>query len=277
MLIALMILLAQAVFPPPSQRPFEITTALMHSTFYLQGPSTEAGKVTTGSGLVVGRPCGDSAPGRAAYTLVTAAHVLDQVAGDTLLILLRLKQPDDTWQKAPHFVKIRDQGANRWVKHPGADVAALYVALPEGAVPQLLPIDFFATDRMLEQFEVHPGDEVLALGYPLGVAANESGFPLLRSGRIASFPLLPQARTRTFRVDMDSFPGNSGGPVYFWDRNRSYQGTTHIGEVRFLMGIITGTVFAQDSAATRLRIAEAVHANFVLEAISMLPLPDCSK
>ena len=186
MLIALMVLLAQAPSLPPAQKPLEITTALMQSTFYLQGPSAETGKVTTGSGLVVGRPCGDSAPSRGAYTLVTAAHVLGQIVGDTLLIFVRLKQPDDTWQKTPHVVKIRDHGASRWVKHPGADVAALYVALPEGAAPQLLPSDFFANDRMLQQFEVHPGDEVLALGYPLGVAANESGFPLLRSGRIAS-------------------------------------------------------------------------------------------
>jgi hypothetical protein len=43
------------------------------------------------------------------------------------------------------------------------------------------------------------------------------------------------------------------------------------------MGIVTGTVSAQAPAATRLRITEVVHANFVLETISMLPLQDCSK
>ena len=148
---------------------------------------------------------------------------------------------------------------------------------PSQPAPQLLPSHLFASDEILKEFEVHPGDEVLALGFPLGVEVNDSGFPVLRSGRISSYPLLPQSQTKTFRVDMDAFPGNSGGRVYFWDRNRTYQGAVHIGEVHFLMGIVTGTLFGSDPAVTRLRIAEVAHANFVLETIAMLPPPQCGK
>ncbi len=272
---SLLFTLAQAVAPAPTEQPLEINTALMQSTFQLQGPSKMvAGQFTGGSGLVVGQPCGNAAPDRGAYTLVTAAHVLEEIAGEDLLIWVRLKQPDGTWRRVKHVVKIREVSRDRWAKHPEADIAALYITLPDGAAPQLLPTGFFATDRILERFAVHPGDEVLSLGFPFGIAANESGFPLLRSGRIASYPLLPQARTKTFRVDMDTFPGNSGGPVYFYDRNRFYEGGTHIGEIRFLMGIVIGSVSAQD---TRLRIAEVVHANFVLDTISKLPPPPCGK
>jgi len=249
----------------------------MQSTFHLQGPSKNSGQIAVGSGVVVGRPC-PNVPDRAAYTLVTASHVLDEIAGDDLLILVRLKSPDGTWRKVRHFIKIRSaDGKPLWLKHPDADVAVMYVNLPEGSVPEFLPAALFATDPILEQFEIHAGDEVFALGFPLGVEANQYGFPVLRSGRIASFPLLPQKAVKTFLVDMEVFPGNSGGPVYLWDRNRSYGGGVHVGEVRFLMGIVRGTVFARDPPGTRLVIADVVHANFVLEAISMLPEPSCSK
>ena len=275
---ALVFALAQVSAPATTEQPLEINTALMQSTFLLQGPSKVApGKFSVGSGFVVGQPCGGAAPDRGAYTLVTAAHVLDEIAGEDLLILVRLKQPDGTWRPVKHFVKIREIDRDRWAKHPEADVAALYITLPDGAAPQLLPIGFFATDSILERFAGHPGDEVLALGFPFGVTANEPGFPLLRSGRIASYPLLPQAQTKTFMVDMDAFPGNSGSPVYFYDRNRFYEGGMHIGEVRFLMGIITGTVSAGDPEHTRLRIAEVVHANFVLDTIAKLPPPPCGR
>lgn len=277
MAIELLLVLAQAASPPPAQRELEINTALMQSTFHLQGPSKTTGEIAVGSGVVVGRPCA-GVPGKGAYTLVSVSHVLEQIAGEDLLILVRLKNPDGTWRKVRHFVKSRTPGGKPlWLKHPDADVAVMYVNLPEGAVPECLPAAMFATDAVLQEFEIHPGDEVFALGFPLGVEANQYGFPVLRSGRIASYPLLPQKSIKTFLVDMEAFPGNSGGPVYLWDRNRSYAGGTHIGEVRFLMGIVRGTVFARDPASTRLVIAEVVHANFVLEAISLLPEPACSK
>jgi S1-C subfamily serine protease len=247
----------------------------MESTFYLEGPSAkERDKVAIGSGMVVTRPCGAIAPDLAAYVLITAAHVLNEISGDSLRLMVRTKQSDGTWQKKIHPVKIRDQGRDRYVKHPAADVAALYTDLPEGVATRPPPIAAFATDSMLERFQIHPGDEVFALGFPLGAPANESGFPILRSGRIASFPLLPQSRTKTFLVDMDTFPGNSGGPVYLWDRHRFYDGAFQMGEIRLIMGLVTGQAFARE---TRLRITEVVHSNFVLETVLRLPAPDCAR
>jgi hypothetical protein len=100
MLISALILVAQASASAPVQQPFEINTVLMESTFYLEGPSAkEHDKVAIGSGMVVLRPCGANAPDRAAYVLVTAAHVLNEISGDTLRLVVRTKEPDGTWQK----------------------------------------------------------------------------------------------------------------------------------------------------------------------------------
>jgi hypothetical protein len=98
MITEALLALAQAASPPAPPREPEINTALMQSTFHLQGPSKTPGEIAVGSGFVVGRPC-TGVPDRAAYTLVTASHVLEQLAGDDLLVLVRLKNPDGTWRK----------------------------------------------------------------------------------------------------------------------------------------------------------------------------------
>jgi S1-C subfamily serine protease len=248
----------------------------MLSTFHLQAPSTTPGEVATGTGVVVGRTC-KTDPTMGAATLVTAAHVLEKMAGDDLVVQVHIKRPDGTWQKVPHPLKIRENGRPTWVRHSEADVAAMYVSLPEGALTQFLPAELFATDKVLTELEIHPGDEVFALGFPHGVEANVFGFPILRSGHIASFPLLPQAEVRTFLVDMEVFPGNSGGPVYLWDRNRLYGGGVHVGEVSLLMGIVTDTILAKYPPDTRLVLAQVLHAKYVLDVVAMLPERSCGK
>ena len=74
--------------------------------------------------------------------------------------------------------------------------------------------DWLATDQFLEQIGLHPGDELDCLGYPLGLSANDAGYPVLRGGQISSYPIIPLKQSRIlygFAVQ----PGNSGGPVYF--------------------------------------------------------------
>jgi S1-C subfamily serine protease len=105
----------------------------------------------------------------------------------------------------------------------------MYVRLPTTADIDFLPMTVLASDKELEELEIHPGDRLFSLGFPLGVEANEAGFPILRSGNIASFPLLPTSKTKTFLFDFAVFGGNSGGPVYFEDVNRRYRSSIKLG------------------------------------------------
>ena len=41
------------------------------------------------------------------------------------------------------------------------------------------------------------------------------------SGRIASYPITPTSKTRTFLLDFEVFEGNSGGPVFLYERIRA--------------------------------------------------------
>ena len=81
------------------------------------------------------------------------------------------------------------------------------------------------------KFEIHPGDELFCLGFPLAQGSNDAGFPILRSGKIASFPVIPAKIVKTFLFDFEVFSGNSGGPVYFAQSGRTYRGALRSGTI----------------------------------------------
>ena len=210
----------------------EINTILMRSTFKI------AGQGSLGTAFIIGKPApGDSQ--KLFYVLVTAAHVLKDIKEEQAILFLRKKQ-NDGFLKLPIRLTIRKGAKPLWEEHPEADVAVMYVRLPAEADIQLLPMSLLVTDEQLDEYEIHPGDTLSSLGYPYGEEANEAGFPILRSGQIASYPLTPTTKVKTFLCDFRVFRGNSGGPVYFVDRNRPYGGKLALGnKIQFFAGLVS--------------------------------------
>jgi hypothetical protein len=161
-------------------------------------------------------------------------------------------------------------------------VAALYASLPDEFKPSsFIPTGLLIGDKDLSALEIHPGDELNVLGYPLGYG-NVGDFPVLRSGKIASYPLVPTGENPFFLLDFRVFQGNSGGPVYFVQSNRNFQGMTHIGIVQFVMGLVTEEVSATEqfhglyenrSETYPLGLAKIVPASYITETLSLLPPP----
>lgn len=251
----------------------EINTVVMQSTFRIAGANS------LGTAFIVGRPI-PGVENRARYVLVTAAHVLDGITGDDAVLFLRRKDSSG-WHEFPYQISIRTNGHPNWTKNPSADVAVMYLALPNESVVNLIPTTLFADDKMLTQYEVHPGDELNVLGYPLGYV-GPGGFPVLRSGKIASYPLVPTKDNPFFLLDFRVFQGNSGGPVYLVSYNRIYGGSTNIGAVYMLMGLVSEEIsltedqrgiYENRSARYPLSLAKVVPAAFIKETIEMLPDP----
>lgn len=266
---------------------FELNTVLMESTFKIEGRDA-AGQPILGTAFIMGRlfqkPPADQ-PTRAGYVLITAAHVLAEMQGDTAILHFREKTGTETWARVLRPVQIRKNSQPLWVSPPAADVAAMYVSLPAGNSVPLISTDVLADDKMLAEFEIHPGDTLECLGYPLGQEANDAGFPILRSGKIASYPLLPTERTKTFLFDFHVFKGNSGGPVYFVDSNRStIKHGTQMGQtIHMILGLVSGErlvtqeipgLYSEEIRQYQLGLAVVVHASFIKEAINLLPPPD---
>ncbi len=245
----------------------DLNVLLMGSTFRIAGPAGGEGKLSVGTVFFVGRPKKIS-PNRASCVMVTAAHVLQDISGDEAILWLRRKKADGTFESLEHRLRIRSKGAPLWTQPPGADVAVMYAQLPDEAHVVLLSRDLLVTDQMMMQYEVHPGDELLSLGFPFGLAANDAGFPILRSGKIASYPLIPARKYPTFLYDFQVYEGNSGGPVYYTGL-RTFGGRA-AQPVNFIAGLVSQHAVIDGQ---RLQLAAVVPAQFIREAIDSLPEP----
>ena len=270
----------------------EINKTLMLYTYRIEGPRGKEGEKALGTCFVMGIPKSDT-PGKGQIVLITATHVLNDISGEKATIYIRKKISEGKYEKIRHDIQIRDGNNPLWVSHPKVDVAAIKVSLPSfvsalsGEMP-LLSTELLANDEIIKKFEIHPGDELLCLGYPLGAEANPAGFPILRSGRIASYPLTPAEDINSFLFDFEVFEGNSGGPVYFVDNGRSYGGSIHLSErIQFIAGIVSEQriVFQQSIAVEKsrdktsvrtdierkdLKIAVIVPAHFIKETLNLL-------
>ncbi len=259
-----------------AEETFEINTVLMRSTFKIVGENS------IGTVFILGKPCREN-PDKAYYVLITATHVLVNMKGDKAILFLR-KKINNLYEKMPWEISIRKEGKNLWINHPEVDVSAMYVALPKDIDISLLPISILADDETFNKFEIHPGDELLCLGYPFSAEANKAGFPILRSGKIASFPIIPAKETKSFLFDFEVFKGNSGGPVYFSQSTaRAYGGATHIGTIQFIAGLVSEehiiteeitSLYEKQRKVYPLALAKVIHASFIKETIEMLPSID---
>lgn len=276
--------IAEVINPKPSIPP-ELNTILMESTFKIVGDNGVYGTV-----FVMGKP----SPGSTEEwysVLVTAAHVLEQITGDSATIFFRQKGRDKV-DKAPYRYQIRQDGKPLWVKHPKADVAAMYIRLPPDHGINGVSIKSLSNDQMLQDFEMYPGREIKVLGFPLGMESSSAGYPILRTGSIASFPLVPADREKTFLVDFRVFEGNSGGPVYFFDPywykresediefDKRHILMAGLG-VGFILGLVSDHVSVTETTQSYLQevkqkypisLAKVVHGALIKETIDLLPL-----
>jgi S1-C subfamily serine protease len=245
----------------------DLNMSLMRATFKLE-QRQEDGVSTVGTGWLVRLPGAGYGAGKDRVALVTAGHVLDRMKTAEATIHWRREDDAGRWHREAKPLVIRDAAlAPKWYRHPNRDIAVMLVSAPDQPRAHAIDYELLADDRVFQEFDVRPGDEILALGYPRGLAANELGFPILRAGRVASFPLWPTSDFPTFLMDFAVFAGNSGGPVYMADRSRKAAGSKDFHEAQFVAGMLVQQVTLTDE---RLEIGIVLHATFVREALASL-------
>lgn len=246
---------------------YDLSMELIHATVQLEQPLGD-GTRTVGTGFLIEAPGADGKPHT---VLVTANHVFDKMPGAEARIGYRIENPDGSWSYTPATVKIRDKaGHELWTHHPSRDVAAISITAPPAFAKAAIPENWLAEDSTFNKLAVGAGDEMMALGFPRGLAANQAGFPILRSGRVASYPVAPAKIFPTFLLDFSVFPGNSGGPVFMSDASRRRAGVADGQPAQFIAGLLTQQV---ELNSERLEIGIVTHAKYIRETIDLLDNP----
>ncbi|WP_409035338.1 trypsin-like serine peptidase [Phenylobacterium sp.] len=240
---------------------------LIHATVQLEQPLGD-GTRTVGTGFLIQSLSPDGQP---RTVLVTANHVLAKMPGAEARIGYRIENPDGSWTYSPQSLKIRDaEGRELWTHHPSRDVAAISITAPEQFAKAAIPLSWLADDQTFASLKVGAGDEMMALGFPRGLAANRAGFPILRAGRVASYPIAPAKVFPTFLLDFSVFPGNSGGPVFMADNSRRRSGATEAQPAQFIAGLLTQQVELNNE---RLEIGIVTQAKYIRETIGLVENP----
>jgi S1-C subfamily serine protease len=247
----------------------DLSVELMHATVQLEQPLGN-GTRTVGTGFLIS----DTAPdGRPRTVLVTANHVFRMMPGQVARIGYRVANADGSWSYSPQPLHIRDaSGQELWTHHPARDVAAIVISAPPEFAKAAIPKDYLASDDTFTHYRVEAGDELMALGFPRGLAANQAGFPILRSGRIASYPVAPAKIFPTFLLDFSVFPGNSGGPVFMSNRQAATAvSAADAGQnAGFIAGLLTQQVELNNE---RLEIGIVTQAKYIRETLALVTNP----
>ncbi len=110
---------------------------------------------------------------------------------------------------------VRDvSGSDLWVSSDdGSDVAAIPMPNVYGALPsedQLKTYDAVSLEDVTG--DVYEGEQVLILGYP-GIVGNEKLVRAIVRQGVVAWTNPNEPSEKTFLVDANLYPGNSGGPV----------------------------------------------------------------
>lgn len=244
----------------------DMSIDLMSATVQVEQPLGD-GTRTVGAGFLISDPSPDGTP---RVVLVTANHLFKRMPGDKATIGYRVQQADGAWRYAPQPIAIRSRGRELWTHHGERDVAVIAVTAPPEFAKAAIPLSWLAGDDTFDRYQLGPGDEMMALGFPEGLSANGAGFPILRSGRVASYPLGPSTAFPTFLLDFRVFPGNSGGPVYLdAGRRRRVEGpeAPEGPEPGVVAGMLTQRV---EVAGENLEIGIVTQARFIRETVALL-------
>ena len=234
----------------------DLTVALIKATVQIDPPISEA-KRMVGTGFLVSVPMPN---GQSQTVLVTAAHVLEKMPQKDVRVGWRVPSAKGSWSYMPSTIAIRTAaGAPTYTQHPGQDIAVIPIKMPDSIKDQVIPYSLLADEGTFEAMKVTAGQEMMTLGYPHGLSANVSGFPILRAGRLASYPVAPSATYPTFLIDLTAVPGNSGGPVFMKSATSKAGG--------FVAGVLIKQVEDENQ---RLELGVVTEAVFVRQTIDIL-------
>lgn len=204
-----------------SEMPFQLTPAeqLCYSTVRLTSRYQD-GTTGTGSGyfyqfLQQGQQC--------VPAIVTNKHVVDGAVEGIFNFSLAGAHGEPV--HGSHIPIILNGFSERWIRHPDPDVdlcampiaPLLHEAQAKGRSFFYVQIDKTLLLSKEEWDGLSALEDVLMVGYPIGLWDAVNNMPILRRGVTATHPNIDYNGKKEFLIDAACFPGSSGSPVLLFN------------------------------------------------------------
>ncbi len=178
--------------------------------------------------------------------LITNKHVVKDAVEGTFFVHEALENEDAP--KSTSFSITIQNFEQSWINHPG-DVDLC--ALPIGNLKRILLANgkkfyhshfdesLFPTEEILQNLT--PMEDVVMVGYPIGLWDNVNNLPILRRGVTASHPATDFQGISVGVVDIAAFPGSSGSPILILNEGGFVTPTgLHLGNRTIFLGVLYG-------------------------------------
>lgn len=145
----------------------------------------------------------------------------------------------------------------KWIFHSNKDICFCYANPLFEEVKRIhnKEVFYIANDESLiynqENLEkLSAIEELVMVGYPIGLCDYRNNFPIFRRGYTASHPAIDFNEDGIGLIDMACFPGSSGSPIYILNEGgyTDKKGNTYLGRTRLvLIGFLfSGPIYNAD-------------------------------
>lgn len=189
--------------------------------------------------------------GESSYpAIISNRHVIEgAVAGE---LVISLGDPDGNPLEEKKKVNI-DRFSERWIHHPDNDIDLSIMPLGrlynDWKKDGINVSQSFITDKIIPDSNqcdmLQPMEEIIMIGYPVGLWDKENNLPISRKGITATHPKINYCKRREFLIDMPVYPGSSGSPIYAYNpvsenAKTASDGSLEVRKPLLLLGIVYG-------------------------------------
>ncbi len=201
-------------------KPDSFTGLLLYATVRIETLDGDDRDSGDGTGFFFDFPYGE---GGRITTVITSRHVAEGVSLGRFILH---RQAEDKSGPSGEVVPVEvDRFWEKCIPHPDPDVdlcAMLFQPIRTLAKEMdvrlftvTLGSDLIRSDE--ELFTLQAVEDVLMVGYPIGLYDQMHNYPLFRKGITASHPAIDFGGKPVTVIDMACFPGSSGSPVLLAD------------------------------------------------------------
>ena len=215
-----------------------ISEKITYSTVLVKSVSVDS-KISTGTGFVLNL---NEVDNKCVPVVVTNKHVID---GALYTELSFCKANIDGTPNDKEIITFRTL-KKMWIEHPSVDLCCCTIGTfinkqSIGNKPFYIPLSInnIPSKETIEDFAAL--EEVIMVGYPIGIADNYNNKPILRKGITATHIKNDYQGKHEFVVDMACFPGSSGSPIFILNEGSySFKNEVYLGSRFYFVGILYG-------------------------------------